>query len=61
MSIGLVVLLWQEVTVRCTDVIQAFLDQYLLDSSATGNVDPSWPDPALLGYLNTKPDVTMGP
>ena len=41
--------------------LQAFLDQYLLDPSATGNVDPNWPDPALLGYLNTKPDFTMGP
>jgi hypothetical protein len=40
--------------------LQAFLDQYLLDPSATGNVDPNWPDPALLGYLNTKPDFTMG-
>jgi hypothetical protein len=27
----------------------------------TGNVDPNWPDPALLAYLNTKPDFAMGP
>ena len=42
------------------DELQAFLDQYLLDPSTTGNIDPSWPDPAMLGYLETRTDISMG-
>ena len=36
------------------DWLQAFLDQYLLDPSTSGNTDPNWPDPTLLGYLDTR-------
>jgi hypothetical protein len=45
----------ESATTDFADDLQAFLDQYLLNPSATGNIDPSWPDPALLGYLETKP------
>ena len=53
-------MLLEEAAMSCADNVQAFLDQYLLDPSVTGNVDPSWPDPALLGYLETRTDVSVG-